>query len=175
VAVTEKIIAVPEVKIPQTSKDRYISGLYALNVRAPEGTTGDWHDVWHWRGGIDSPRSVMLAGVDTEADTIPIYGDFGIYEGKNCLADSGLDVDSDISEVYIANHYRAILDMLYRSLKKYGEVYNLSGATNDWLDTDEQKALVLSRAKLLENLFDGKASVALQNWIAAESGSDWRE
>jgi hypothetical protein len=175
-AVTELIKSVPAVQceIPHTSKELYISGLYALNIQSPEGTTGDWHDVYHWREGIDKPKKIMLAGTGAETDTNPVFDDFGVYEGKSRLTQSGIKVNDDIERVYIANHFRAILDMLYHSLKEYGAVYNLSGATNDWLDTDEQKELVLSKAMLLTDLFSSKALIALRNWIANELKPDWR-
>lgn len=175
-AISTQIKAVPagQCEIPRTSPTRYISGLYALNVRAPEGTTGDWHDVYHWRAGIDNPRKVTLAGDGTEIDTNPIWGNFGVYEGKSKLIQSGLIVGADIERVYIANHFRAILDLLYYSLKKYGEVHNLSGAANDWLDTQKQKELLLGKAEQLSDIFDGKSLVALLNWVDGEREPDWR-
>ena len=36
-----------------------------------------------------------------------------------------------MQRVYIANHSRAILDLLYRSLNRWGRVLNLTGATRD--------------------------------------------
>ncbi|WP_448759964.1 hypothetical protein [Actinomyces oricola] len=36
-----------QIEIPPTDHEHYITGLYALNVLAPEGTSGDWHDVFH--------------------------------------------------------------------------------------------------------------------------------
>jgi len=45
-----------QVEIPPTTPEHYITGLYALNLAAPEGTSGDWHDVFHWQGGAEQPR-----------------------------------------------------------------------------------------------------------------------
>lgn len=43
---------------------------------------------------------------------------WGVYEGKDRLLAMGLAVPSEVREVYLANHTRAILDLLYRSLTR---------------------------------------------------------
>ena len=48
-----------QVEIPPTDSEHYITGLYALNVQAPEGTSGDWHDVFHWQEGYDDPPKML--------------------------------------------------------------------------------------------------------------------
>ena len=45
-----------QVEIPLTTPGHYITGLYALSLAAPEGTSGDWHDVFHWQDGTEQPR-----------------------------------------------------------------------------------------------------------------------
>ena len=50
-----------QVEIPPTSPEHYITGLYALNLAAPEGTSGDWHDVFHWQDVAESSH-VRLQG-----------------------------------------------------------------------------------------------------------------
>ena len=74
-----------QVEIPPTTPEHYITGLYALNLAAPEGTSGDWHDVFHWQDGTEQPRQVTLAGMG-DIETTSIYGDLGIYEGRDRLA-----------------------------------------------------------------------------------------
>ena len=106
-----------QVEIPPTTPEHYITGLYALNLAAPEGTSGDWHDVFHWQDGTEQPRQVTLAGMG-DIDTSPIYGDLGIYEGRDRLVAQGLDIPIGMQRVYIANHSRAILDLLYRFLHR---------------------------------------------------------
>jgi len=164
-----KIVPAAQVKIPRTSKNLYITGYYALNVQAPEGTSGDWHSPFHWREGIDTPEEITLAGEGLEWNTNPIFGDFDIYEGKKRLVQMNLHIDDDISEVFIANHFRAILDLLYYDLKKFGRADTLTGATYDWLDTPEQKALLLSKALLLQKIFNEKETEALFKWIEQEN------
>ncbi|OLO87561.1 hypothetical protein [Actinomyces naeslundii] len=157
-----------QVEIPTTTPERYITGLYALNLATPEGTSGDWHDVFHWQDGTEQPRQVTLAGMG-DIETSPIYGDLGIYEGRDRLVAQGLDIPASMQRVYIANHSRAILDLLYRSLNRWGRVLNLTGATTDWLDTREQGERLLEQATLLETSFHPAAQEALRCWIADEA------
>ena len=82
-----------------------------MNLAAPEGTSGDWHDVFHWQDGTEQPRQVTLAGMG-DIDTSPIYGDLGIYEGRDRLVAQGLDIPIGMQQVYIANHSRAIEQLL---------------------------------------------------------------
>ena len=51
-----------QVEIPPTTPEHYITGIYALNLAAPEGTSGDWHDVFHWQNGTEQPlkQATML-------------------------------------------------------------------------------------------------------------------
>lgn len=157
-----------QVEIPPTDRQHYITGIYALNVHPPEDTSGDWHDVFHWREGLDRPGKIWIAGRDSFPDTNPIYGDMGIYDGTDQIRLKNLDIDSSIKEIWIANHFRAILDMLYRSLKLTSEVHGLRGATEDWVDTPEQKDFVLSQAALLNDWLDDTQKVALAEWIDYE-------
>jgi hypothetical protein len=100
-----------QVEIPPTTRARYITGVYALNIEAPEGATGDWHDVFHWRDR---------------------------------------------------------LDMLFRSLTQYGRVYNLNGATVDWLDTPEQQHYLLEQATRMAPHLTEPAQATLTAWMEGE-------
>jgi len=158
-----------QVVIPQTDKKHYITGIYALNVIPPEDTSGDWHgSVFYWRDPVERPARLSIAGRGTFTSTTPIFGDMGVYEGRERLIGKGLVIQPDIKEVWIANHSRAILDMLYESLTTYNAVYNLNGATEDWLDTLEQKEFVLSQAKRLTPVLTDRQRDALNKWIEYE-------
>lgn len=145
----------------------YITGYYALNVRAPEGTTGDWHNPF-WYKNPKKPHQVDLAGEGKEWNTNPYLGNFGIYEGKDRLLGMGLCLADGISEVYIANHFRAILDLLFHDIRLFGRCDTLKYATSDWLDTQEQKDLLLAKAALLLTAFEEKNQQALRDWIETE-------
>lgn len=157
-----------QIEIPSTDSEHYITGLYALNVQAPEGTSGDWHDVFHWQEGYNNPPQVTLGG-STEINTTPVYGGWGVYEGKGRLLAMGLTVPSEVREAYLANHTRAILDLLYRSLTRWGRVLNLTGAATDWLDTYEQGAFLLEQAEHLAPHFPETAQNELRRWIETEA------
>ena len=90
-----------QVEIPPTTPEHYITGLYALNLAAPEGISGDRHDVFHWQDGTEQPRQVTLAGMG-DIETTSIYGGLGINEGKDRLVAQGLDVPVGMQRVYIA-------------------------------------------------------------------------
>jgi len=59
----ERSAVLRQVEISPTDPEHYITGLYALNVRAPEGTGGDWHDVFHWQEGYDTSPQVTFGGL----------------------------------------------------------------------------------------------------------------
>ena len=61
------------------------------------------------------------------------------------------------------------MDLLYRSLHRWGRVLNLTGATTDWLDTREQGEQLLDQATLLEPAFYPTAQDELRRWIADEA------
>lgn len=120
---------------PQTRPTRYLTGMVALNIPAPENTGGDWH-FW---GIFDSPRlpdNLTLAGEGLEWNTNSVFEDYGIHECSEALRQRGIPI-SEETRVYSANHYRAILDMLYHSVAK-GQVPRYL-TIDDWLDTEEQK------------------------------------
>ena len=162
-----------QVAIPPTDREHYITGVYALNASAPEGTTGDWHDVFHSQADSERPRTVTLGG-SGDTDTNAIYGNLGVYEGCDRPLDKGLDLPANPTEVYLASHFRAVLDLLYWSLSRQGRVLNLTGATTDWLDTTEQQEFVLVQATRMADQFDADAQRALATWIEGERyrGSD---
>ena len=167
-SILERSVILRQGEIPPTDPEHYITGLYALNVQAPEGTSGDWHDVFHWQEDYDNPPRVTLGG-SAEVDTTPIYGGWGVYEGKDRLQAMGLAVPSEVREVYLANHTRAILDLLYRSLTRWGRVLNLTGAATDWLDTYEQGVFLLEQAEYLAPHFPEAVQDELRRWIEEEA------
>ena len=69
-----------------------------------------------------------------------------IGSGQEHLEHQGLVVPPDVGEVYVADHVRAVLDLVYRSLTRWGRVRNLVGATTDWFETYEDGVTVLEYA-----------------------------
>ena len=68
------------------SKTRYISGIAALNLPAPEETSGDWHFLnVFFRKDQTRIREIYIAGDNGEVNTNQIFGDYGIYECSEAL------------------------------------------------------------------------------------------
>ena len=50
----------------------------------------------------------------------------------------------------------------------YGRIYNLTGATTDWLETYQRGQLVLEQASRMAPSFPEAAQAELQCWISSE-------
>ena len=135
---------------PETSPRRYVTGMAALNIPSPENTGGDWH----FRGTFRStsfPNNTSLAGEGLDWNTNALFGNYGIHECSDSLRCRGISLPEG-TRVYSANHYRAILDMLARSVSK-GQVHRHL-TISDWLDTDEhRKTFSISSSIFPENFF----------------------
>src|SRR4051812_23600347 len=103
--------------MPVTTPKHYITGMTALNIPDPQSKGGDWHfhEAFYGRGTL--PPKIFLAGEGEEWNTNTVLADFGIHECSAVLRRLGLDI-SQSQRVYAANHLRAILDMLYRCIKR---------------------------------------------------------
>lgn len=165
-----------QIEIPETTPQRYITGKAALNLPAPEGTSGDWHFVISFYDPANSnkPLSLLLAGEGEQLNTNPIYGEYGIYECSEAMRRRNLILPEGMTAVYAANHFRAILDMVYNTLTVYQRVVALQGATEDWLDTEEQKEELLKEAAKMLPFFADKAQRQLQQWIDQERKPGYR-
>lgn len=157
-----------QIEIVPTTKQHYITGVYALNIPSDEGTTGDWHSDVFWRPKYNSAVDKISLGGKADFDTNHIYGEFGVQEAREKVLDIGLYVPDHISEVYVANHTRATLDLAFSELNRYGRVQYAKGASADWLDTPEQKNTLLQQAEKLGKLFVGTQLEELSGWIDYE-------
>ncbi|MCL2311245.1 MAG: hypothetical protein FWC41_04465 [Firmicutes bacterium] len=160
-----EIVESKQCEIPNTTKENYITGIYALNLPTDNGSKADWHDVFHWRNGIEKPREITVAGINTESTGF-IYNGYGVCEGKKHLLNVGLIVDKP--NVYVANHCRAILDMVYDCLYKYNAIYNLTGALDDWFDKETDIQEFISRCSEMKNFVDEEKKNKLEKWLASE-------
>jgi hypothetical protein len=155
--------------IPKTTAQTYISGTQALNI--PDETSGDWHFYTVWFSF--SSETVMLYGAGQERNTNDIYGSFGISDKKFIMQQYGLLADTD--KVYVANHCRAVLDLIYYCAKK--KAMNLVvGSTMDYFDTEEQKMRILKLAKkmLAPKYLSQEGRRTLQSWLQTEEQSVYR-
>ena len=156
-------------EIPATSAEQYVSGRYALNI--PGETSGDWHFTGVWFSA--APATVDLWGKGQKYDTVSIFGKFGIADRKADVKKTGLK--SDYPKVYIADHYRAILDLAIAGAIS-GNMSLVKGATTDYLDTKEQKEYVLAEAEkaLASDRLTKSQKILLNDWIKKESQNIYR-
>jgi len=147
---------------------KYITGQFALNIHHPgdkNEPTGDWHGfIWHNIKELPN-KKVEYAGDGCEINTIPIWGNFGIYNDTENIKNKNIIVNE---EVYIADYFRAILDLLYKGFKRHGKIIHLYCITYDHLDTDEQVQLVTDKALLLEPYLIKRQKIELHKWIYNE-------
>ncbi|WP_120946353.1 hypothetical protein [Helicobacter labacensis] len=72
--------------IPQTSKQLYTSGFYALNSIYNDECIGDWHDFI--LENVDASTDTFFYGDGQPKNTNPMLGDLGI-DGTQALATYG--------------------------------------------------------------------------------------
>ena len=150
---------------PETSPRRYVTGMAALNIPAPENTGGDWHFL----GIFDSPRfpdNLPLAGEGLEWNTNALFGDSGIHECSDSLRHRGISLPEG-TRVYSANHYRAILDMLARSVSKGQVPRHL--VLSDWLDTDEHQKTFFRLLDRFFPKFSPSEKELVSTWIKSQT------
>ena len=159
-----------QITILPTSPTRYISDKLALNIPAPEDTTGDWHfdNMFFDVTGEGEPLPLILTGEGEALNTNHIFGSYGIHECSAALIKRGINLPEGMTEVWSANHFRAVLDMAYESLTLHGKVMRLIGAAEDYFDTEEQKRELLTKAlDMMPYLTKGQGE-ELQKWINRE-------
>jgi hypothetical protein len=154
--------------------DRYITGLYALNLhhqRREEEPGGDWHGNL-WDGITELPdRRVSYAGEGCGIDTLAVWGGYGIRDERELLAGMGIRVNGD-GGGYAADYYRAVLDIIYYELMRYDGVRSMGGALYDYFDTREQREVIIKKISGERGRFTRKAVGSLWHWIKAELG-EW--
>lgn len=129
-------VAAP-VKIPATSKLRYLGGMAALNLPSPTGT-GDWHmEQTFFRSREKFSRS-FISGVGCPTDTTPILGDAGVYDCTAVFAELGIPHDGAVA--YAANHARAAADLVLAAVLR-GESPDFV-VLDDWMPRDSDKQQV---------------------------------
>ena len=150
--------------MPETSPRRYVTGMAALNIPAPENTGGDWHFGGTFRSP-SFPDNIGLAGEGLEWNTNALFGDYGIHECSDILRSRGISIPDGV-QVFSANHYRAILDMLYRSVSSGQIPQHLS--IGDWLDTEEHKRVLFCLLDQFSHRFSQPEQRLIASWTALQ-------
>jgi len=148
------VILAAKKSFPKTSHERYLTGLTALNIPAPEGT-GDWHFSETFEGAAGRPPGPYELAGDGLLNTRSLLGDAGIFDARERLEPYRLEMPP--GPIYAADHYRAIADMVLTAIVA-GQSFERSIILDDWLpETDEQMRL----QRLLEI---AKPSLASDQW-----------
>jgi hypothetical protein len=130
--------------IPPTSRQRYLSGIAALNLIAPEGT-GDWHMIEIFFRPHKNRAVTFIAGEGCATNTIPFLGDAGVFDCTSVLNDMRIAYGGEVA--YAANHARAIADLVIGTVLR-GQSPEFV-IVDDWMprDSDKQKVYdLLDRA-----------------------------
>lgn len=131
---------------------KYISLIHALNLSCKLDTFGDWHST-----SLDWDNPKML---DTENS---IWGEYGIEKSRTIPFKSGT--------YNVANHIRAILDMLY--LQQFTVA---QGMKDDFICTDKydneifEKVLMLKSVPYWEQIDKFMTKEYLKKWISFKKG-----
>lgn len=149
--------------IANTTQQHYITSIAALNIPSLDGT-GDWHfsDCFIQHG--DFLPQQHLAEIDT-ISTRHLLGDYGIYECSDILKKYGAAPLPDKAKIYAANHYRAVVDMIF-DLIKNGQSITDTVILDDWFPEDSEKQTVY---QLLDKL---KADLTDQQWMMIDK---WKQ
>jgi len=149
--------------------DKYITGKYALNIHHPQDInepTGDWHG-YIWDGINKLPdNKVTYAGNGFKINTFHIWDDFGIYDDTDNLRKMGISLIEE--RVYVADYYRAILDLIYLNLFTFNNLVGLNYITYDHLDNNKQVMIVLKEIGKLKNHVNNDQLNILKKWVNSE-------
>lgn len=107
---------------------RYLTGVHALNIPCNLNTTGDWHS---------SALQWEKLNIKESDDTL--LKDYGIEEEKK--------IPTYSETFYVANHIRALLDMLID-----GDFSNAQGMRKDYICNDKYNNEIFSKVMSFENL-----------------------
>ncbi len=146
---------------PITSPKRYLTGMTALNIPAPENTGGDWHFSGAFRSS-SFPENLKLAGEGLEWNTNALFGEYGIHECSDILRSRGISIPDGV-QVFSANHYRAILDMLYRSVSSGRIPRHLE--IEGWLDTEDHKKTLFELLNRFLPNFSSSEKELVSSWM----------
>jgi hypothetical protein len=147
------------VGIPQTTKNRYLTGATALNIPSKEGT-GDWHFIEVFQGTHGRTAGpFQVAGIDMP-DTTSILGLEEVEDRSADLVRCGLEQSYP---VFAASHYRAMTDLVYARLHD-GKGLD-SYRVDDWFPANEDQQKLREMLKKIEPSLSTSASKELYRWI----------
>lgn len=153
-----KKIQLKKCTLPKTNYQHYLTGITALNIYSEDGT-GDWHFSENFLEDENYIPRKQLAGIDT-CSSNEYLGKKGIFNCYQVLLESGLKPST--KEVFSADHYRAIADMLLDGIIKGNDI-EASIIIDDWLPEDNEKEKLFC---LLNNF---KSALTKKQWQKIEA------
>jgi hypothetical protein len=127
-----------DLNLNRVTREHYITGKAAINFPSNKGT-GGWHFLSYWdrESGV---VKVSLAGIHFP-DTTELFGDEGIFDGLDQLAERGWRVEG--RALFMADHFRAAADMIARWAMSEAKRCNVE--IGDWFpaESDRQRFLDL--------------------------------
>ncbi len=129
-----KEIQLKKCTLPETNYQHYLTAITALNIFSEDGT-GDWHFSENFLEDESYIPRKTVAGIDTRS-TNEYLGNNGIFNCYQTLLESG--VQPSTKEVFSANHYRAIADMILDGITKGNDIEG-SIILDDWLPENDEK------------------------------------
>lgn len=107
--------AVAPVTIPETSPDRYLGGMAALNLPTGIGT-GDWHQVQTFFRPHRRLSRSFISGVGCQTDTTDLLGRAGIIDCTQVVESSRIPHHG--ARVFAATHARAVADLVLAAVRR---------------------------------------------------------
>lgn len=152
------------IQIPETSPTSYISFLRALNLRLPGELSGDWQFELSFFGFPEGTYA-HLAGGNGLVDTTFSLGSRGVREMGHLIAENGIKPYD--GPVWVANHYRAIADMVMHELEgRCSEEVLPACQISDWMWSEEDfDILVKDYLKPLRRQLRGPQREAFSRWL----------
>jgi hypothetical protein len=155
-------------KIPLTTISKYISGLHSLNVDLGDGTGYDWHFMNYW---LDGSNPIKTYGSGSLTDTNPFYGYYGIADRSAELRKIGINA----KVVFMANHHRAILDLVYESLIRHEQIGYAKGCVGDYFFDKKDIFELFYQLILMLEILDEDRREILDEWLSREFRSLYKD
>ncbi|MBD8614103.1 hypothetical protein IFT69_10265 [Pseudomonas putida] len=99
-----------DLDLSRVTREHYITGKAAINFPQSGVTTGGWHVTSYWDRDSGVCK-VSLAGIHFP-DTTAFFGEAGIVNATQLLADRGWHVDG--KAIWMADHFRAAADTVIK-------------------------------------------------------------
>ena len=108
--------------------------------------------------------STYISGIHSLNLTNPIYGYYGVANREERLNKLGLK----IKKVYVANHHRAILDLVFDSLTRYNRIGYAKGCVRDFFFDSKNAQQLFNQLIQMVNYLDEDNKEVLNEWLSRE-------